>query len=162
IAVASGATAIIPCQVDVGADNTGAGGDHVGFDATGGTIRIDGFRADGDNVFLKNVDIYCEPNAPYPNDMGKCAAPLRGCGNNFRMTGGSDGPTVAAGGTSPVLDDNGIGYCQPNGQITGWVLDGVHFHDAQWLNVCGGDCHTENLYLNSVANFTIKNSVFTN
>ena len=153
VTIAPGATAIIPCQVDL----IGA---HLGIDASGGTIRIQGFRADGDNQFLRNVDIYCEDHAPYLTSQGFCAAPIHGAGNNFRMTGGSIGPTMAAG-SDRMIEDSAVGYSQPNGQITGWVFDGVWFHDARWLNVCGGACHTENIYLNSVANFTIKNSKFT-
>jgi hypothetical protein len=163
ITIAAGATAIIPCQVNFGDSDTGAGGDHLGFDATGGRIKIDGFRANGDYDFLRNVDIYCENNAPYPIVNGNCSAPIRGSGNFFTMTGGSVGPTTA--GQATGLEDSSIGYTQPNGQLTGWTFEGVWFHDANWLNVCNGGseaCHTENLYLNAVANFTIKNSMFTN
>jgi chitodextrinase len=160
IGVAAGATVIIPCQVNIGDQDTGNGGDHIGFDASGGTIKIDGFRANGDYDFLKNVDITCVDGAPYPTVNGFCSAPIRGSGNYFTMTGGSVGPTYAGGATG--LDDSSIGYTQPNGQLTGWTFNGVHFHDARWSDTaCSGACHTENLYLLSVSNFTFKNNLFT-
>ena len=169
IAPAAGASVVIPCEVALA-------GDRVGFDATGGSVKIDGFRADGNFDFLTNTDVFCQDSAPYPvytvtniasssphnpagGGHGFCSAPLRGSGNHFTMTGGSVGPTTADE-TVTGLDDSSIGY---SGTPQYWTLNGVDFHDARWTNDCNGNgqpCHTENLYLTGVLDFTIENSHF--
>jgi chitodextrinase len=169
IAPAAGAAVVIPCEVALA-------GDRTGFDATGASLKVAGFRADGNYNFLTNVDVFCEDAAPYPvynvtniasssphnpagGGHGFCSAPLRGSGTHFSMKGGSVGPTTADE-TVVGLDDSSIGY---SGLPQYWTLDGVNFHDARWTNDCNGGgqaCHTENLYLTGVLDFTIKNSRF--
>jgi hypothetical protein len=170
--VASGGTAIIPCAVDLA-------GDYIGFDATGGTIRVQGIWADGSHNSLTNVDVFCADASPYvlytvttkdpssPNNPAgnqMCTAFLRGNGDNFTMTGGSIGPTTASGPDG--LIDSTVGAGQTTSQVTtDWTLNGIRSHDARWTDDCNGggqSCHTENFYLDAVARFTIKNSTFSN
>ncbi len=147
IRAAAGSTPWLTCELGLGAS-------HLVLE----NVNVAGLRMDfgAQNVTLRNVNITCLDQAPFPLYGGKCSAGIFGTPTNFTMIGGSVGPTMEGNG-SAGNSQIGIPYAGGPGIAKNLVFDGVRFHDNRRVDATQ---HTECLMMGGGDGITIRNSHF--
>jgi chitodextrinase len=145
---ASGATPWVTCELDISASHIALNG-----------IKVAGLRMSetASYITLRNVDVTCQDQAPFPLWDGKCSAGIFGAPSHFLMQGGSVGPTWDNGSTSPGNSQIGIPYGGSTSGASDIVFDGVRFHDNRIAYV---GVHSECLMLGGGNGVTIRDSRF--
>jgi hypothetical protein len=109
-------------------------------------------------ITLRNVDITCQDQPPFPLWDGHCSAGIFGAPSNFAMYGGSVGPTWDNGaGSAPGNSQIGIPYDGGPYEAHNILFDGVRFHDNRLVDPAA---HSSCLMLGGGNGVTIRNSKF--
>jgi len=181
---APGANPKITCQMAVGSWTRFADSDSAPLSTAAGNLWLGGVFLGGQHEDIRNVDISCKDQAPWPLATGAqsasspgpgqgtsgsfCSSFLRGNAQHVTMEGGSIGPNymdACATTGAEASNDSSIGYGLAIQRATDWVIDGVWNHNNRFGGPVGGcradNAHTENFYFTDVTDITVKNSVFT-